>query len=157
MIMGNATHEQANLMLRLYEIRREDKLRKARDWFVNKYTPPSSPDEFMKRFPPGSEENAYIRMVTSYWEMCASLVNRGLIDDELFFENNGEIWIVWEKTKPVAPAWRAFFGNPRIFANLENCVNRLEAWREKTGPGTNEKMRQMFAAMREARAKAAQS
>jgi hypothetical protein len=157
MTMGNVSHEQANLMLRLYEIRREEKLRKARDWFVNNYTPPASPDEFMKRFPPGSEENAYIRMVTSYWEMCASLVNRGLIDDELFFENNGEIWIVWEKTKPVAPAWRAFFGNPRIFANLENCVNRLEAWREKTAPGTNEKVRQMFAAMREARAKAAQS
>jgi hypothetical protein len=155
--MGNATHEQANLMLRLYEIRREEKLRKARDWFVNQYTPPASPDEFMKRFPPGSEENAYIRMVTSYWEMCASLVNRGLIDDELFFENNGEIWIVWEKTKPVAPAWRAFFANPHIFANLENCVKRLEAWREKQAPGTNEKMRQMFAQMREARAKAAQS
>ena len=157
MIMGNATHEQANLMLKLYEIRREDKLRKARDWYVNQYTPPSSPDEFMKRFPPGSEENAYIRMVTSYWEMCASIVNRGLIDDELFFENNGEIWIVWEKTKPVAPAWRAFFANPHIFGNLEKCVQRLEAWREKQAPGTNEKMRQMFAAMREARAKAAQS
>lgn len=157
MTMGNVSHEQANLMLRLYEIRREEKLRKARDWYVNQYTPPASPDEFMKRFPPGSEENAYIRMVTSYWEMCASIVNRGLIDDELFFENNGEIWIVWEKTKPVAPAWRAFFGNPRIFANLESCVNRLEAWREKIAPGTNEKVRQMFAAMREARAKAAQS
>jgi hypothetical protein len=155
--MGNVTHEQAHLMLRLYEIRREEKLRKARDWYVNQYTPPASPDEFMKRYPPGSEENAYIRMVTSYWEMCAGLVNRGLIDDELFFENNGEIWIVWEKTKSIAPTWRAFFGNPHVFANLENCVKRLEAWREKQAPGTNEKMRQMFAAMREARAKAAQS
>jgi hypothetical protein len=153
--MGNVSHEQANLMLKLFEIRREEKLRKARDWFVNNYTPPASPDEFMKRFPPGSEENAYIRMTTSYWEMAASLVNRGLIDDELFFENNGEIWIVWEKTKPVAPAWRAAFGNPRIFHNLESCVNRLDAWREKNAPGTTEKMRQMFAAMREARAKAA--
>ncbi len=157
MYMGNATHEQANLMLRLYEIRREEKLRKARDWYVNQYVPAASPEEFMAKYPPGSEENAYIRMVTSYWEMCAGLVNRGLIDDEMFFENNGEIWIVWEKTKPVAPAWRAFFANPHIFANLESCVKRLEAWREKMAPGTNEKMRQMFAQMREARAKAAQS
>jgi hypothetical protein len=153
--MANATHDQANLMLRLYEIRREEKLRKARDWYVSQYTPAASPEEFMAKYPPGSEENAYIRMVTSYWEMCASIVNRGLIDDELFFENNGEIWIVWEKTKPAAGAWRAFFGNPHIFENLENCVKRLEAWRERMAPGTNEKMRQMFAQMAQARAQAA--
>lgn len=153
--MGNASHEQANLMLKLYDLRREEKLRKARDWYVNQYVPAATPEEFMSKYPPGSEENAYIRMVTSYWEMCASLVNRGLIDDELFFENNGEIWIVWEKTKPVASAWRAFFGNPHIFANLENCVKRLEAYREKMAPGTTEKMRQMFAQMAQARAQAA--
>ncbi len=155
--MGNVSHEQANLMLKLFDLRREEKLRKARAWFVDSYTPPSSPEEFMAKFPPGSEENAYIRMVTSYWEMAANLVNRGLIDDELFFESNGEIWIVWEKTKPVAPAWRAAFGNPHIFENLENCVKRLEAWRESKAPGTNEKMRAMFAAIREARAKAART
>jgi hypothetical protein len=155
MNMGNATHEQANLMLRLFEIRREEKLRKARDWYVNQYVPAASPEEFMAKYPPGSEENAYIRMVASYWEMCASLVNRGLIDDELFFENNGEIWIVWEKTKSVAASWRAFFGNPHVFGHLENCVKRLEAWRESKAPGTNEKMRQMFAQMAQARAQAA--
>ncbi|MBI3663369.1 MAG: hypothetical protein HY234_10010 [Acidobacteria bacterium] len=143
--MGNATHEQANLMLRLYEIRREEKLRKARAWFVDHYVPAAAPEEFMVKYPPGSEENAYIRMVASYWEMCASLVNRGLIDDELFFENNGEIWVVWEKTRGVAPAWRALFGNPHIFANLESCVKRLDAWREAKAPGTTAKMRQMFA------------
>jgi hypothetical protein len=155
MNMGNVSHEQANLMLRLFEIRREEKLRKARAWFVDQYTPAGSPEEFMTKYPPGSEENAYIRMVTSYWEMCASMVNRGLIDDELFFENNGEIWIVWEKTKSVAASWRAFFGNPHVFGHLENCVKRLDAWRESKAPGTTEKMRQMFAMMREARAKAA--
>jgi hypothetical protein len=83
------------------------------------------------------------------------MVNRGLIDDELFFENNGEIWIVWEKTKSAAGAWRAFFGNPHIFEHLENCVKRLEAWRESKAPGTNEKMRQMFAQMAQARVQAA--
>ena len=153
--MGNVSHEQANLMLKLFELRLEEKLRKARDWYVNQYTPAASPEEFMAKYPPGSEENAYIRMVTSYWEMCATLVNRGLIDDELFFENNGEFWIVWEKTKGVAAAWRALFGNPHVFENLENCAKRVEAWREKNAPGSVEKMRAMFAAMREARAKAA--
>jgi hypothetical protein len=153
--MGQVTHEQANLLLRLYEIRREEKLRKARAWYVDQYVPAGSAEEFMAKYPPGSEENAYIRMTVSYWEMCAGLVNRGLIDDELFFENNAEIWVVWDKLRAIAPVWRAFFSNPHIFANLEACVKRLEAWRESKAPGTNEKMRQMLAQMREARAKAA--
>ncbi len=153
--MPNVTHEQANLMLKLFDLRREEKLRKARAWFVDQYTPAGSPEEFMAKYPPGSEENAYIRMVSSYWEMCAGLVNRGLIDDELFFENNGEIWVVWEKIKPAAAMWRQAFGNPHFFAQIESCVKRLEAFRERQAPGMNDRMRQMFAAMREARAKAA--
>lgn len=152
--MGEVTHEQANLMLRLYEMRREPRLRQARTWFGEQFSL-SSPEEFLQKYPPGSEENASIRMVTSYWEMCASLVNRGLIDDELFFENNGEIWVVWEKIRGIAPAWRAALGNPRIFGHLESCVQRLEAWREKISPGMNEKLRERFAQMAQMRAQAA--
>ena len=53
----------------------------------------------MQKFPQGGEENTYIRMVISYWDMVASIVNRGLIDDELFFESNGEIWVVWDRMR----------------------------------------------------------
>ena len=151
--MGQVTHEQANLMLRLYEIRREPRLRQARDWFVNKYEP-SSPDEFMKKYPPGSDDNASFRMVTSYWEICASMVNRELIDDEFFFENNGEAWIVWEKIKGIVPAWRAMMKNPLVCANLEAMIQRMDAWRERKAPGSTEAMRQMFQQMAQARAKA---
>ena len=155
--MSNVSHEQANLMLRLFELRREEKLRKARAWFVDNYTPPSSSEEFMVRFPPGSDENAYIRMVTSYWEMCASLVNRGLIDDELFFENNGEAWVVWEKMRHLAPAMRATYKNPTMFAQLEAVAQRLDEWRERRAPGSGEVMRKMFAqAAQQAQSKAGQ-
>ncbi|HEX9760734.1 MAG TPA: hypothetical protein VGA40_07425, partial [Candidatus Acidoferrales bacterium] len=150
--MGQVTHEQANLMLRLYEMRREPRLRQARAWFVNNFQP-VPPEEFMQKYPMGSEDNASIRMVTSYWEMCANLVNRGLIDDELFFENNGEAWVVWLKLEPTAAAWRAAFKNPRVFANLEALAKRMDEWRERVAPGSTEMMRARFTAATQATAK----
>ncbi len=151
--MGQVTHEQVNLLLRLYELRREPRLRQARSWFTQQFSA-SSPEEMMKKYPPASEESLNIRMTVSYWDMVASIVNRGLIDDELFFENTGEIWVVWERIKPLVPAWRAAFKNPRIFASLEELYERLEAWQEKRAPGSTAAMRQMMEQMR-ATAKAA--
>lgn len=148
--MGQATHEQANLMLRLYELRREPRMRQARDWFMNHYES-VGPEKWMEKYPPTSEESASIRMVTSYWEMCASLVNRGLIDEELFFENTGEFWVVWEKIKDVAPAWRALMKNPMVFSNLEELARRCDAWHERKAPGSAEAMRQMMAQMAKSR------
>lgn len=91
--MSQVTHEEVNLMLRLYELRREPRLRQARAWFVNHFHP-SSPDEIREKYPQGSEENNNIRMTMSYWDMVAGIVNRGLINDDIFFENNGEMWVV---------------------------------------------------------------
>jgi hypothetical protein len=142
--MGEVTHEQVNLMLRLYDDRREPRLREARDWFMSSFHPTSA-DEMMQLCPPGSKENASMRMVVSYWEMVASIVNRGLIDDDFFFENSGEQWMVWERMKPVVATMRARYKNPHQFGNLEEHVKRLEAWREKRAPGTTEAMRQMVA------------
>ncbi len=152
--MSQATHEQVNLMLRLYELRREPRLRQARAWFVDHFSV-GSPEDMLKKYPPGSEENTNIRMTVSYWDMVASIVNRGLIDDDLFFENTGEIWLVWDRIRAVAPAWRAAFKNPQIFANLEEACRRLEAWREKRAPGSTAAMRQMMEQMTQATARAA--
>ena len=149
--MGQVTQEQANLMLKLYELRREPRLRQARAWFVDQFDA-ASVEEFQKKYAPGSEENTSFRMVVSYWEMCASIVNRGLIDEEFFFENQGEQWLVFEKVKLVLAGWRAAFKNPLILANLEEHCRRLEAWREKQAPGSTEAMRQMFQQMAKARA-----
>jgi hypothetical protein len=147
--MGEVTNEQVNLMLRLYEERREPRLREARDWFAANFHGISTPEDLMKVCPPGSQGNVYMRMVLSYWEMVASIVNRGLIDEEFFFENSGEQWGVWEQVKPVIGAWRAMFSSPMFLANLENQVQRLEVWREKRNPGSNEAIRKMMAQMRQ--------
>src|ERR1041384_7758637 len=57
--------------------------------------------------------------------MVASIVNRGLINDELFFESNGEIWVVWDRMRGIVPVWRAAFKNPKMFANIEETYHSL--------------------------------
>ena len=142
--MAQIGYEEVNLMLRLYDMRREARLRQARAWFVEHFHPKSA-EEMMEKYPQGSEENTYIRMVISYWEMVASIVNRGLINAELFFESNGEIWVVWDRMRAIVPTWRAAFKNPRLFANIEETYKRLEAWRERHAPGSSAAMRNMMA------------
>jgi hypothetical protein len=144
--MGEVTHEQVKLMLQLYEMRREPRMREARDWYFSRFRP-ASLEDVGKQAPMGSPENASMRMVISYWEMVASIVNRGLIDEEFFFENSGEQWFVFERIKPFVPAMRERSKNPHHYGNLEKHASRFEAWREKRAPGTNEAARQMMAQM----------
>jgi hypothetical protein len=144
--MGEVTNEQVNLMLRLYEERRELRLREAREWFSASFHVKNEED-LMRVCPAGSQGNVYMRMVLSYWEMVASIANRGLIEEDFFFENSGEQWAVWEQVKPVIGAWRAMFSSPKFLGNLEEQCKRLEAWREKRNPGSNAAIRKMLAQM----------
>jgi hypothetical protein len=145
--MPQITYDEVNLMLRMYELRREPRLRQARAWFVEHFHP-TSPEEMMQKYPQGTEENTYIRMVTSYWDMVASVVNRGLINDEFFFENNGEIAVVWDRMRTIVPVWRVAFKNPHLFSAIEEVCKRLEVWREKRAPGSGAAMRQMMEQIR---------
>ncbi len=147
--MGEVTNEQVNLMLRLFEDRREPRLREAREWFSANFHVKNE-EELMRVCPPGSQGNTYMRMVLGYWEMVASIVNRGLIDEEFFFESSGEQWSVWEQVKPVIVAWRAMFSSPKFLGNLEQHCNRLESWREKRNPGSNAAIRKVLAQMQQA-------
>ena len=141
--MATVTYDEVNLMLRLYDLRREQKLRLARSWYLDHFHL-DSPDEMMEKYKAGSDEYNYIRMVLSYWEMVASIINRGLINDELFFESNGEMWVVWDRIRGIVPTWRSAYKNPLVFCNLEEACKRLETWREKRAPGSNAAMRQMM-------------
>jgi hypothetical protein len=156
--MSEVNIEQVNLLLKLYDMRREPKLREARDWFMKNFHP-QTVEDVMKIAPPGSEENAYMRQVLTYWEMVASIANRGLIEQEFFFENTGEQWGVFEQIKPVLASWRQMFSSPKFLANLEENVTKLEAWRERRNPGSNAAIRrvmqQMRAAMQEQKTQAA--
>jgi hypothetical protein len=156
--MGQATVEQATLQLKLYDLRREPRLREAREWFSDHFHPQSL-DDVMKICPPGSKENASMRQVLTYWEMVASMVNRGLVDEDLIFENGGEEWATFQQVKPVLSAWREMFASQKFLGNLESFCTRLEAWREKRSPGSNAAIRkvieQMVQAKQATKAKAA--
>jgi hypothetical protein len=119
-----ATYDDANLLLRLYELRREEKLRQARDWFTRNFNA-NTVEEFLKLCPFGSQENAYFRMVSSYWEMAASFVTNGVLHRDLFAQNCRELLFVWIRISDFIPAWRERMGNPNIARNLEAVANGM--------------------------------
>ena len=98
-------YEDAKLILRLYDMRREAKLREAREWFAANFKFQTL-DEAMQACPPGSSMNAYMRMVLSYWEMAASFVARGVLNKDLFYESGREILFVWARVEHMLPAIR---------------------------------------------------
>jgi hypothetical protein len=140
---NQATYDDANLILRLYELRREEKLRTARDWFSKNYRA-NSLEEAMQIIPMGSQENAYFRMIVSYWEMAASFVTSGVLNQNLFFESNGELLFVWERTKAILPAFRAMTKNPETWKNLEAVGNAYIEYVKAKGPGVYEGMLAMM-------------
>lgn len=115
------TYEDANLVLRLYELRREEKLRVAREWFMQSFKA-TTLDECMVLCPPGSDGNKYFRMVTSYWEMAASFVTSGVLNQELFLQSGNELLFVWTRVKELVPTFRGLFSNPNMLANMETVA-----------------------------------
>jgi hypothetical protein len=132
-----ATYDDVNLILRLYDLRREEKLRQAREWFVKSFHV-SSLDELNALCPVGSENNAYYRMVISYWDMVASFVASGVPQAELFFESNRELLLVWERVRAVIPAVRESNKDPKSFHNIETVAELYIEWLKKRGPGVYE-------------------
>jgi len=145
------THEQAQLHLQVYDLRRETRLRQARDWFQQNYHAETL-EEAMQIAAPGTEHGTYLGMVIGYWEQACTLLNYELLHEDLFFETSGEFFGVWEQLKPVVPQFREAFHDPNLLANLEKAANRFEEWSEKRSPGRIAAMRQY---MQQERAKAA--
>lgn len=143
---GNPTHEQAQLQLQLYDLRREGRLRQARDWFFKNYHVKTI-DDVMRIAGPGTEGGALAMMVISYWEQACALLNYGLLHEDLFFETSGEFFGVWERVKPVLHDARERFANRQFLMNLEKAAARFEAWSEKRSPGHIAAMRQMMQQM----------
>jgi hypothetical protein len=148
------THEQAQLHLQVYDLRREPRLRQARDWFQQNYNVQTF-DEAMKFMQPDSEGGTNIGMVIGYWEQACALLNYGLLHEGLFFETSSEFYIVWDKLKKVVPEFRAKFGDKHMLENLEKAAERYEEWAERRSPGSIEKMRNMMNQPRPQTSKAA--
>jgi hypothetical protein len=138
------THEQAQLHLQVYEMRREAKLRQARDWFFKNYFADNL-DDAMRIAAPGTEGGAFAMMVFGYWDQACALLNYGLLHEDLFFETSGEFFGVWDRVKPIV---QERFVNKQFLAHLEKTAKRYETWIEKRSPGHIAAMREFTKQMR---------
>src|SRR5437868_8050545 len=111
--------DDADLILKLYDLRREAKMREARNWIFS-FNPTSADHYFQTMMDP--EVGGYLRMVTSYWDMAAALVNHGAIDADLFYDTVGEHIMVFAKIQPLLAELREKFQNPDAFKNLEKVI-----------------------------------
>ena len=111
--------ESADLILKLYDLRREAKMREARNWIFG--FNPTSADEIMQTMM-DPDVGAYLRMVTSYWDMAAALVNHGAVDADMFNDTAGEHIMVFAKFEPFLAELREKFESPQAFAHLEKVI-----------------------------------
>ncbi len=93
------TAEDAQIIMRLYDLRRETEMRKARHWYAGWW--PARADDILQVLNDfGTQENAWLRQVNGYWDMAASFVFRGALNEELFFDSCAEMWFIFAKLQP---------------------------------------------------------
>lgn len=121
--MSAPTTADAELILKLYDLRRETEMRKARNWWLGFW--PESADDILKIATAlGTQENAWMRQVGGYWEMAASFVLQGVLSRELFLEGSfsGEMFLLFGKCEPYLKEIREKMQNPNIFGNVEKVI-----------------------------------
>ncbi len=128
-----ATAQDGQLVLKLYDLRREAEMRKARNWFTVEFWPQNA-DDFVKvatAFP--SQENAWMRQVAGYWDMAASLVLHGALNEELFVHPgvSGEMFFIFAKIYPFLKEIREKMNNPDMFSTIEKIATGSKAARKR--------------------------
>jgi hypothetical protein len=134
------TFDDATLILRLYELRREEKLRAARDWYRTRFVPQSF-EEVKSIAQGGGDENTSYRMVTTYWDMACSFVACGVLHPELFIQSGGESRMIWSRVEEFVPRIRQEMGMPWFLGNIEKTIamtpsaqERLALFRARLAP-----------------------
>ncbi len=128
---GKATAADAELVLKLYDLRRETELRDARAYMGQDFWP-STLDEIMQVIKAaGTDENRYFRQALTYWDMAASLVAHRALNAELFFASSGEMYLYYAKCKPFIEGVRAETGNPQFLQYMEEVCEATPQTRER--------------------------
>jgi hypothetical protein len=128
-----ATAHDAQVVLQLYDLRREAEMRKARNWFTTEFWPQSADDivKVASAFP--SQENAWMRQVGGYWDMAASLVLQGALHEELFLQPgiSGEMFFIFAKVYPFLKEVRQKMNSPEAFVNIEKVATGSKTARKR--------------------------
>ena len=122
---SKTSYDDANLILRLYELRREEKLREARRWFAAEFRPQTF-DDIKAVLMPDHPGNTAFRMVISYWDMAASFAVRGPLNAELLLESAGELIGVWALVEPFIADLRELVKLPEFLRNLEAIIQKVD-------------------------------
>jgi hypothetical protein len=124
-----ATAADAEIVMKLYDLRRESEMRKARNWFGNAdFSTWEAVQKIIMAW--GTPENAWFRQVLTYWENAASLVLRGVVNQDLFFDWNGEIIFTFVKIKPYLKQFRQL-GNDEFMVKTETLLNSTPALKKR--------------------------
>ena len=122
--------EDAKIIMTLYDLRREPEMRKARHWFGGWW--PSSADDILAIINGfGTQENAWFRQVSGYWEMAASFVLRGVLNEDLFWDSGGELWFTFSKLQPFLKEVRQKTNNPNLLVRVEKIATRTKDGRDR--------------------------
>lgn len=148
------TATDAELILKLYDLRREAEMRKARNWWLVSFWPESADDIYKVGMALGTQENAWLRQVGGYWEMAASFVLHGALSEDLFLEGSfsGEMFFIFAKLHPFLAEVREKFQNPNMMGNIEKLIMRSERGRN-TLKTVEERVTARRKAMKEEKAK----
>lgn len=127
------TPADANVILKLYDLRREAEIRKARYWWLVDFWPESAADVVKLAQALGTQENAWLRQVVSYWEMAASLVIHGTVNEKLFLEpaSSGEMFLIFAKLHPFIQEVREKMQAPMMLANVEKVIMKSKPGQER--------------------------
>lgn len=127
--MGKPTIADAELVLKLYELRTEETMRKARKFVAFEFWPENITDLQKVIFNFEGDHNHYWRQVMSYWEMAASFVNHEALNEDVFADAAGELFFLYAKYKHFIPQMREI--NPAFMANMEEFINRSKDYQER--------------------------
>jgi hypothetical protein len=143
--------DEGSLILKLYELRREETMRKARDWYFRDFHPQSLEDFNNAMF---GDQSAYLRMVVTYWEMAAALVNNEAISLQFFNDSNGEHIGVFSRIEPILGEIRAAYG-PQFAASFEKLIDATPDGRKRVA-AAREQMKAIRAKLTARQAKTAE-
>jgi hypothetical protein len=111
-------------ILKLYELRRDEKMRAARAWYFSEFAPKSTMD-IIALYRGGEPASAYFRMVTSFWDMAASFVLNEALDEKMFLDSGTEHILVYAKIQPFLAEIRQLFGEPEYLLSLETLAMKI--------------------------------